>query len=478
MNAVERPDLAGMRVALVLATSAGGVGPHVRSVAAGLAERGGHVAVLGPAPTDELFGFTAAGTRFEAIDIADRPRPVRDIRLVARLRAMLAGADVVHAHGLRAGGLAALATRSIRSGPPLVVTLHNAAPAGGLAKATYALLERVVARGAARVLGVSPDLERRMRDLGAREVARALVPAPPTPVAGAEARAAVRAELRVGHRPLVVSVARLAEQKGLPTLLDAAAEWARREPKPLVVIAGEGPLEDELRARVEREELPVRLLGRRSDVPALLAAADVAVMTSLWEGQPLILQEILRAGRPLVATRVGGVPMLLGVPDEPPERDVRVRRVGGDRGDRRDHRDRRVEPAAGAADARGAAAAPHPGGTANPTSLASPSSVANPTHPGDAVGRAGVAGSAGAADAPGAGATGRAGAGGAGAAGAGLLIPPGQAEALVAAVNRILDDPALAVRLGAAAAQRAVTLPTETDAIDQLTQVYRKLISR
>jgi glycosyltransferase involved in cell wall biosynthesis len=381
MSADERPDLAGMRVALVLATSSGGVGPHVRSVAAGLAERGGHVAVLGPAPTDELFGFAATGTRFEAVDIADRPRPFQDARAVARLRAMLSGADVVHAHGLRAGGLAALATRSIRSSPPLVVTLHNTAPAGGLGKTPYAMLERVVARSAASVLGVSPDLEQRMRDLGARSVARALVPAPPTHAAGADARAQVRAELGVGHRPLIVTVGRLAEQKGLPTLLDAAAMWARREPRPLVVIAGNGPLEADLRARIDQESLPVRLLGRRTDIPNLLAAADVAVMPSLWEGQPLILQEILRAGRPLVATRVGGVAALLGDADE------------------------------SAAEC------------------------------------------------------------------AGLLIPVADPQALVAAVNRILDDSALAVRLGAAAAQRAVVLPTESDAVDQLTAVYRKLIA-
>jgi glycosyltransferase involved in cell wall biosynthesis len=382
MNTDERPDLAGMRVALVLATSAGGVGPHVRSVAAGLAKRGGHIAVLGPAPTDELFGFAAAGTRFEAVDISDRPRPVQDARAVARLRAMLSGADVVHAHGLRAGGLAALAIRSIRSGPPLVVTLHNAAPTGRLAKTPYAVLERVVARGAASVLGVSPDLEERMRDLGARSVARALVPAPPTPLAADGARAQVRAELGAGQRPLILTIARLAEQKGLPTLMDAAVSWARREPPPLVVVVGDGPLEAGLRARIERERLPVRLLGRRSDIPDLLAAADVAVMPSLWEGQPLVLQEILRAGRPLVATRVGGVAALLGDAD------------------------------ASATDC------------------------------------------------------------------AGLLVPVGDPAALVAAVNRILDDSALAVRLGAGAARRAVALPTESDAVDQLTGVYRKLIAR
>jgi glycosyltransferase involved in cell wall biosynthesis len=51
----------------------------------------------------------------------------------------------------------------------------------------------------------------------------------------------------------------------------------------------------------------VRLLGHRSDIADLLAAADVVVATSVWEGQPLLVQEALRAGAPLVATAVGGV---------------------------------------------------------------------------------------------------------------------------------------------------------------------------
>src|SRR5437868_3045826 len=96
---------------------------------------------------------------------------------------------------------------------------------------------------------------------------------------------------------------------------EAAHGWAGRPPPPFVAIAGAGPLEDALSARIESEELPVHLLGRRSDVPALLAAADIAVVSSVWEGQPLIVQEILRAGRPLVATRVGGIPGMVGAGD-------------------------------------------------------------------------------------------------------------------------------------------------------------------
>ncbi|WP_018656619.1 glycosyltransferase family 4 protein [Actinomadura flavalba] len=389
------PGLDGLRVALVLGTAAGGVGKHVRSVAAGLAARGARVAVCGPAATEELFGFSGPGVRFADVDLGDRPRPAADARAVRRLRTLLRDADVVHAHGLRAGALAVAATARVAPDPlrlgrgrtPVVVTLHNAVIAGGRTAAIYGALERVVARGATAVLGVSPDLEQRMRDLGARDVGLALVPAPaPKSVPSPADRADLRAELGVGDRPLIVTVARLAEQKGLPTLLDAAAGWARRTPAPLVAIVGDGPLADSLQARIDAEDLPVRLLGRRRDVPGLLTAADIAVVPSVWEGQPLIVQEILRAGRPLVATRVGGIPVMVGA--EP--------RTGG-------------------------------------SGLHGPESAAA------------------------------------------LLVPPHDAEALGRAVDRVLDDPALALRLGEAAARRAAALPGEADAVAQLTALYVRL---
>jgi glycosyltransferase involved in cell wall biosynthesis len=111
---------------------------------------------------------------------------------------------------------------------------------------------------------------------------------------------------------VVLAVGRLAAQKGYGTLLAAAARWQRRDPAPLLVIAGAGPLADGLHSQARSAGLAVRFLGQRRDIPALLACADVVVLASSWEGQPLIVQEALRAGRPLVATRVGGVPDLTG----------------------------------------------------------------------------------------------------------------------------------------------------------------------
>jgi glycosyltransferase involved in cell wall biosynthesis len=334
-----------LRIALVLGTSAGGVGRHVLTLVRGLVRRGHTVVVGGPPSVAETFGFTTAGAAFTSVPIADRPHPTSDARAVRSLRELAEGVDVVHAHGLRAGALAALAlgrrraaspseaaaresgtaaglSPERRTGPPLVVTVHNAPPVGGLVGAVYRVLERVVARRADRVLVVSPDLGERMAARGARHVDAAVVPAPPLAPA-ARTPEEVREELGVGDRPVLLTVARLAPQKGLPTLLDAVAAFgpqaraaSRARPvgtgRPLFVIAGDGPLRDELRARIDRDGLPVLLLGARDDIADLLGAADAVVVPSLWEGQPLGVQEALRAGRPVVATAVGGIPAMVG----------------------------------------------------------------------------------------------------------------------------------------------------------------------
>ncbi len=84
------------------------------------------------------------------------------------------------------------------------------------------------------------------------------------------------------------------------------------QPEPLLVIAGEGPLEAGLKSQAASLRLDARFPGHRDDVPALLAAAAVFVLPSVWEGQPLIVQEALRAAVPIVATRAGGTPGLTG----------------------------------------------------------------------------------------------------------------------------------------------------------------------
>jgi glycosyltransferase involved in cell wall biosynthesis len=312
-SSAERP-LAGWRVAVVLATSTGGVGTHVRSVLPELHASGAEVAVCGPAATDRLFGFSGAGASFRAVEISAGLAPLADARAVAGLRAATGDADVVHAHGLRAGLVAALARRLGGARVPLVVTLHNALPeGGGLRRRVLQAAERATVRSAELVLAASEDLADNARRLGARDVRTAPVSAPPLPPP-TRSSTAVRAELGLDdERPLVVAVGRLHPQKGYDTLLLAAARWAGELPTPpLVVIAGDGPLHDSLATTIRDERLPVTLLGRRDDVADLLAAADVCVLPSQWEARSLTAQEALRSGTALVATRTGGLPELLG----------------------------------------------------------------------------------------------------------------------------------------------------------------------
>jgi glycosyltransferase involved in cell wall biosynthesis len=369
------------RVALVVGTTAGGTGTHVRMLAEGCAARGVAVTVLGPSATGQRLGFGSLPcVVFVPAEFGDRPRP-GDLRAALRLRRELRPAnpghpDVVHAHGLRAAALTVLALGRLRRPPALIATVHNAPPTGaGLPAAlTYRLLERLVARGADLVLCVSPDLEARMRAAGAREVRRALVPPPPPPAPaqpGQPAPAPALTPSADAARPVVLAVGRLTAQKGFGILLAAAASWRDMDPGPLLVIAGEGPRSAELRSQAAALGVAAQFLGHRDDVPALLARAAVFVLPSEWEGQPLALQEALRAGVPVVASQVGGIPDLAG----------------------------------------------------------------------DAA----------------------------------VLVPPGDAARLAAAVRSVLDDPALAARLRDRARRRAAELPSQDDALAAALACYAEL---
>ncbi len=298
------------RVALVLGSSTGGIGRHVVSLVTGLVAAGVEVSVHSPAATEEQFAFGAAGAACYQLEIPAGPR-LRDVATVRRLGMQLreAAPGVVHAHGLRAGLVAALARPD---GCPLVVTWHNLPLTSGLRARLSRGLERYVARVADITLAASADLVARIRQLGGADVRLGAVAAPELP-APEHPAAEVRHELGAAdNQPVVLSVGRLHPQKGYDVLIAAAARWRSRQPPPVVVIAGSGPAYMPLAGQISEQRAPVTLLGHRRDVADLLAAADLAVISSRWEARQLFAQEALRSGTPLVATAVGGLPELLG----------------------------------------------------------------------------------------------------------------------------------------------------------------------
>jgi glycosyltransferase involved in cell wall biosynthesis len=123
-------------------------------------------------------------------------------------------------------------------------------------------------------------------------------------------RAAVRRELRLAEDDIaVVQVARLDPLKDHATALRAMEQASSEAPQLRLFLVGEGPLRDDIQRQVRDQHLEsaVRLLGLRSDVPRLLAAADIFLLSSISEGVPVTLIEAMAAGLSVVATRVGGV---------------------------------------------------------------------------------------------------------------------------------------------------------------------------
>jgi glycosyltransferase involved in cell wall biosynthesis len=126
---------------------------------------------------------------------------------------------------------------------------------------------------------------------------------------GGEAPPGLREELGASGRPLVFTSARLNDQKGHPVLLEAAAAL----PDAVFALAGEGPERGRLEGLAERLGVSerVRFLGRREDVPQLLAACDVFALPSLYEGTSLAVLEAMAARRAVVSSAIGGTDELI-----------------------------------------------------------------------------------------------------------------------------------------------------------------------
>lgn len=226
---------------------------------------------------------------------------VRSSARIARL-ARRAPVDVVHAHNVRASLVARVGTngRSDRR-PPVLTTLH------GLAAADYPRAARVLRWSSDLVVAVSDSVAADLVAAGfptsRLRVIENAVPAP-EPVD----RAVARRTLGLSDAgSVVLCVARMTPQKRHDLLL---AAWARHDdPHAVLLVAGDGPRAADLRAQADGLGLGsrVRFLGTRADVDVLLAAADVAVLPSDWEGLPVAVLEAMAAGVPVVASDVGGL---------------------------------------------------------------------------------------------------------------------------------------------------------------------------
>jgi glycosyltransferase involved in cell wall biosynthesis len=256
---------------------------------------------------------------------------VLDARWLVALRRSLVDdpVDVVHAHNPVMAVAARVVARSLprRVRPRLVVTDHNVwysyMPVSRWADGVTSRLDDARLTVSEAVRDSLPRSIRRRSEVVLQGIEVEQIRAQ-----RAE-RAAVREELGIDADALVVgTVANLRAQKAYPELLDAAVLVGERLPDVRFVAVGQGPLEAEIRALHARMGLGDRflILGHRPDAIRIMAACDVFVLASHYEGLGVAVMEALALGLPVVATAVGGVPEvvehgregLLVPPGQPP----------------------------------------------------------------------------------------------------------------------------------------------------------------
>jgi glycosyltransferase involved in cell wall biosynthesis len=295
---------------LLLSTSMGmgGADQQLLSAALGLRERGHEVRIVSLTPLGEMGARAlAAGLVTESLEM---PRGVPDPRGLARLVWLVRAwrPTVLHSHMLHAN-LLARAVRLFAPVPAVVSTIHNIYEGGRLRMLGYRLTnglvdhitiisqaaadrfirERIVPAGLLEVVPNGVDTERYRR-------------------VAAGTREGLRRSLGLGTEFAWLAVGRFETAKDYPNMLRAFARVRGERPDAVLLLVGRGSLQAETEALARNLSLgnSVRFVGTREDVPEFMTVADGYVMSSAWEGMPMVLLEAGAAGLPIVTTRVGG----------------------------------------------------------------------------------------------------------------------------------------------------------------------------
>ncbi len=318
--AIAKSAGAPLRVCLLAEASGAGVGRHFFDLAEGLARLGVHVVgIYSPGRLDTACRGRLASDRLPPMHAFPMRRAVHpgdavDLSRLVRLIRKLGPFDVLHAHSSKAGALGRLAAARLEIPsvytPNAFVTLDPTLPRW---KRAAVRADRKLARAArqghhrglreeiehAHWLGVDP----RKLHFVANGIAPPVFPP----------RDEVRKRLGILADELVVGfIGRFSSQKAPEVMLDAFAITAADRPRVRLVMVGSGPLEAEVRRRIDKHRLKssVMLLGDVAGT-TIMPAFDVFCLSSRYEGMPYVFLESLAAGLPIVATRVGGATMCI-----------------------------------------------------------------------------------------------------------------------------------------------------------------------
>lgn len=215
--------------------------------------------------------------------------------------------DVLHSHMFHANILSRL-VRLVCKVPRLVCTAHSNNEGGKLRMLAYRMTDKL----AHEFTNVSQGAVESFQGVKAAPVGRMLVTHNGidtqrfcfNPVA----RQQLRSELGIQHSKVFISIGRFHEAKDYPNLLNAFSILSSNKPNSHLLIVGDGKLRSQIEHQIKALDLQakVSLLGIRKDVPELLSAADIFVLSSAWEGFPLVVGEAMSCQRVVISTDAGG----------------------------------------------------------------------------------------------------------------------------------------------------------------------------
>jgi glycosyltransferase involved in cell wall biosynthesis len=286
-----------------------------------LTRRGHHLLVACPA-----HGPLVQVLKEEHIEVTVIPiKKTYDLLAAFRLRDLMLEerVQVLHSHGMLVNIVGRIASKMTYI-PVSISTVHltRELSSGGRAENIrerlkgqyYRALDNFTARFNDRIIAVSESVK---QDLISQGVSREKVvvikngiefePCE-SPLTGNNRRAIKKRELGVNNRPVVGTITRLSKQKDVRTFLYAISDVARKYPHVRCLLVGDGEQRKELEDLSNRLALNgnVTFLGYREDARESLDLFDIFVLSSLWEGLPLVILEAMAAAKPVIATRVSG----------------------------------------------------------------------------------------------------------------------------------------------------------------------------
>lgn len=244
-----------------------------------------------------------------------RINPLCDFNALLQIRRVIKSfnPDIVHTHTFKAGLLGRLAALSTRKRPFLVHTFHGHllhSYLGFVKLSVLKTIERLLAHRTDVLVSVGEKVKAELVEAGIGNGQRFEVVPPGFPMPHLNSTQK-KTEPRDPDVLTCAWIGRIVEVKAPERVLEIARYISKSKSNVQFLIAGDGPLRNQIQTQSESESLPIKFLGWTSDVPTLLKKVDLLILTSLNEGTPVSIIEAQRMGKPVISTDVGSVREIL-----------------------------------------------------------------------------------------------------------------------------------------------------------------------